>query len=122
MMGRTKKADNKNRKYFKGEEIFVKKYYKSVFEVLKQKLLDLPDQEKQKLRKFLDFFLICPVCGNENHAYNLIRFYLDDDTNKVSLKKRVLALINESAQFKSLYENDIAFGIPCCKCFKNIFQ
>ncbi len=81
----------------------------------------LSAEEKVLFHKFLEFFLICPVCKKENHKSYLKKFYFDNDHEKTRLRTRLLNLISESNEFDEIYYNKISLGIPCCDCFKNIF-
>ena len=83
-------------------------------------LLKLSDEEKILFSKFLDFFSICPVCHRNNHKSYLRKFYFDP--NNIRFKNKLLRLMEHSNYFKDMYYNHITLGIPCCDCFKKIYE
>ncbi len=84
--------------------------------------LNLSDEEKEIIKKFLEYFSICPICKEKNHEYYLQKFYFDSAPDKILLKERLLKLIEESKNFEDIYYNKIRVGIPCCKCFSQFFE
>ena len=71
---------------------------------------------------FIRFFSDCPLCGRSLHSSYLKRFFYSRKHETRKLKKRLLELIDESKDYEDIYYNEIRLGIPCCKCFKDIFE
>ncbi|MBD3211716.1 MAG: hypothetical protein GF311_03835 [Candidatus Lokiarchaeota archaeon] len=69
------------------------------------------------LEKFLEKYRTCPVCSNKNHSDYLISFYYDKSKRDLrdSLIKRMTHTEREDLLFK------IHLGIPCCRCYEEIF-
>jgi glutaredoxin-related protein len=81
----------------------------------------LPPEEKKVFHKFLEYFSTCPICKGKNHEAYLKTFYFNNGSDKKTLKKRLLKLMDESKDFDDVYYNKILLGIPCCDCFKKFF-
>ena len=77
----------------------------------------LSEQQKNFFYDFINFYSICPVCGNYNHYGYLKRFYFDDSST--SLKYKLIKLME--LKNKVLRNFNVSFGIPCCNCFKKNF-
>lgn len=71
---------------------------------------------------FIRFFSDCPLCGRSLHSSYLKRFFYSRKHETIKLKSRLLDLIEESKDYDDIYYNEIRLGIPCCKCFKDIFE
>jgi len=84
-----------------------------------EKSNQLVDNNRKNLNDFLNFFSICPVCGNRNHRNYLVKFFFSKNPNSIILKKKLLELMEKSKEFGEIYINKIKLGIPCCDCFKN---
>ena len=102
----------------------------NIFKLLIKSITDLTDirdfsiflPELDKIfEKFVDFFSICPMCGNRNHFNYLKKLYYSRDQKMKHLKEKLLTLIEESKEYEDLYYNPIRIGIPCCKCFDQVF-
>lgn len=94
-----------------------------VFKQLTQILIDeydkkIPTKEKEIFYEFVQAFNKCPICKNENHKEYLKNFFLSKNPESIRLKKRLLVLIKDSRN----YYNKITLGIPCCNCFKLVFE
>lgn len=107
--------DNYNR-----ETIF-KKLIKKLDNIsIKEFAIFLPEYD-EKFKNFIDFFSICPICHRKNHFNYLKKFFYSRNEDLIRLKDTLLYLIEESNDFDELYSNNIEIGIPCCKCFENLF-
>ena len=82
-----------------------------------QKILD------EEFKKFLDIFDKCPICKRENHFESLKNFYFNkNNPDIIRLRESLLYLSEHSINFRKLPFNRISFGIPCCSCYKSIFN
>ena len=82
----------------------------------------LASEFDEDFEDFIRFFSDCPICGKSLHSSYLKRFFYSRNRKTISLKNRLLELIDESKDYEDLYYNEIKLGIPCCKCFKDIFE
>ncbi|MFO8019109.1 MAG: hypothetical protein R6U96_10770 [Promethearchaeia archaeon] len=64
-----------------------------------------------EVRRFMERFKTCPVCGADNHAFNLIRFYFS--RKKRAMRKNFLKAAEED-------DEKIDVGILCCSCFSRL--
>ena len=79
-------------------------------------------EEDGKFWDFVNFFARCPICEEKNHGENLKAFFYSRAPDIVEFRERLLELIEESKFFDEIYYNKIKLGIPCCSCFKKIFN
>ncbi|TFG21740.1 MAG: hypothetical protein EU529_12695 [Promethearchaeota archaeon] len=77
----------------------------------------LSKKQKNFFYDFINFYSVCPVCGNCNHYSHLKRFYFDESTT--SIKHKLIRLMKLKS--KLLKNFNVNFGIPCCNCFKKNF-
>jgi len=82
----------------------------------------LESEFDENFEEFIRFFSDCPLCGRALHSSYLKRFFYSRNRKTISLKNRLLELIKESKDYEELYYNEIKLGIPCCKCFKAVFE
>ena len=80
----------------------------------------LPEYDIQ-FKNFIDFFSICPVCKRKNHFNYLKKFFYSKNEESIQLKNTLFKLMEQSIDFADIYYNDIDIGIPCCKCFEQLF-
>lgn len=107
--------DNYNR-----ETIF-KKLIKKLDKIsIKDFAIFLPEYDA-KFKNFIDFFSLCPVCKRKLHFNYLKKFYYNKNEDSKRLKDTLLSLIDESNDFDEFYHHNIEIGIPCCKCFEELF-
>ena len=84
------------------------------------KLEALSEGEKQKFRKFIKFYSLCPLCGGFNHYFNLKQLFFDK--NKKNLIETLIKFMNvKNKKFKS-YKFKFNFGILCCDCYQKMMQ
>ena len=79
-------------------------------------------EEDGKFWDFINFFARCPLCDGKNHAENLKSFFYSRDPDIIEFRERLLDLMEESKIFDEIYYNNIKIGIPCCSCFKKVFN
>jgi len=87
---------------------------------IKEFAIFLPEYD-EKFKNFIDFFSICPVCKRKLHFNYLKKFFYSRNEESIRLKDTLLYLIDESNDFDDLYQQNIEFGIPCCKCYEQLF-
>lgn len=83
--------------------------------------LYLPEEDG-KFWDFMSFFARCPICEEKNHGENLKIFFYSKEPDIVEFRERLFDLMEESKFFDEIYYNKIKLGIPCCSCFKKIFN
>lgn len=74
--------------------------------------------------EFLELFSSCPICKGKNHISSLSRFFYSTNQDDIDLKTHLINLI-EKAFFLSISrpkKMNLNIGIPCCKCYKNLFE
>lgn len=74
----------------------------------------------KEVHKFIIFYKTCPICSVKNEPYYLHSFYYDDDREqlKQSLLENMYETINP---YELRNETNYQIGIPCCRCFEEIF-
>jgi len=77
--------------------------------------------KREFYKKFLNSFLICPICKRENHISHLKKFYFSKNPDLVKLRESLFALIKKSKKIDNILQNEIKIGILCCACHKNLF-
>jgi GTPase SAR1 family protein len=82
----------------------------------------LASEFDENFEEFMRVFSDCPLCGRALHSSYLKRFFYSRNRKTISLKNRLLELIEESKDYEELYYNEIKLGITCCKCFKAVFE
>lgn len=87
-----------------------------------RRLSNLTEEEINAYMKFLDYFSTCPICHKRNHESYLKKFYFSMERSKIEIRKRLLHLMKNSNNIKKQYLNKIKLGVPCCTCFKAIFE
>ena len=80
------------------------------------KISKLTQKEKEVYNNFIKYFSYCPVCGNDNHYYNLKHLYFDDKFSY--MKNKLIDLM----YFKKKRKFTFIIGIPCCNCYKKLFE
>ncbi|MFX1241325.1 MAG: hypothetical protein ACFFA7_08770 [Promethearchaeota archaeon] len=78
------------------------------------KIKALTDKEREIFYKFIKFYRVCPICGNQNHFFNLKKIFFDEDKKKVIEELIRLMAIDK----KSLKKINFQLGVPCCNCYK----
>jgi small GTP-binding protein len=79
-------------------------------------------KDDDDFKKFLNFFSKCPLCGKKNEYDSLKDFYYNRDPSLISIREKLVDLIEESEDIEILYKKNIKFGIPCCRCFEENFK
>ena len=82
------------------------------------KLEALSEAEKANFHDFMRFYEICPICKMPNHNLHLKKLYAleENEEYKNALVYLMSLKDNKEQKFR------INFGIPCCNCFKYIFD
>jgi hypothetical protein len=83
------------------------------------KLKKLNNEEKKKYSEFMKFYSVCPICGEINHYHNLKKFFFDE--NNQNIKEKLIKFM-DFKKSKRIKQFQLDFGIPCCKCFKELFE
>lgn len=78
----------------------------------------LSEAEKEAFYKFIKFYRICPICGNQNHYFNLKQLFFDE--NKKVLIGDLIKFMN--VKNKKFRNYNLNFGIPCCDCYKKMID
>jgi GTPase SAR1 family protein len=84
--------------------------------------LKLSAQEKQLYQTFLVKFSRCPICLEKNHHSNLNRVFFSEDPLMRRLKANLIELMEGTEFFDEPLVGKIKIGIPCCRCFKKVFE
>jgi len=82
------------------------------------KIEKLSKEERDIFYNFIKWARICPICGNQNHFFNLKRLFFDEE--KKFLIKELLRLMTLNS--RKLKKFNLQLGIPCCNCYKNTFE
>jgi len=82
------------------------------------------NKEDDQLMRLRNFFDRCPICKKRIHNnVGLKNMYKNtSDPNALRLKESLIRLVNNIEEIRSDYPNKISFGIPCCDCYKKIFD
>ncbi|MHA2006639.1 MAG: hypothetical protein ACXABO_09130 [Promethearchaeota archaeon] len=82
------------------------------------KIEALSEAERENFYKFLNFYRICPICGNLNHYFNLKQLFFNEH-KKLLIKNLIEFMDVKNKKFRNYNLN---FGIPCCNCHRNLTQ
>ena len=79
------------------------------------------DEEFKILERIFDH---CPICKKVNHhSANLKKIYANKtNPNTMGLRENLLRLVDNLDIIKYEYPNRITVGIPCCECYKKLFN
>lgn len=80
--------------------------------------------EDEQLIRLKNFFDRCPICKRRIHNnVGLKNMYRNtSDPNALRLKENLIRLVNNIEEIRFDYSNKISLGIPCCDCYKKIFD
>jgi len=76
------------------------------------KIKALSDNEREIFYNFVKFYRVCPICGNQNHFFNLKQIFFDEE------KKIVIEELIRLMTFKRGKLKNLQFGVPCCNCYQ----
>lgn len=80
------------------------------------KIESLTKEEKEIFFEFVKFYRLCPICGNQNHYFNLKQIFFNKE--KRILKQELIRLMNyKNTKLKNYNLN---LGVPCCDCYKKM--
>jgi GTPase SAR1 family protein len=82
------------------------------------------NKEDDQLMRLRNFFDRCPICKKRIHNnVGLKNMYKNtSDPNALRLKESLIRLVNNIEEIRFDYSNKISLGIPCCDCYKKIFD
>ena len=82
------------------------------------------NKEDEQLIRLKNFFDRCPICKRSIHnnvgLKNVYKNMVDSDA--LRLKESLIRLVNNIEEIRVDYSNKINLGIPCCDCYKKIFD
>ena len=82
------------------------------------------NKEDEQLKRLRNFFDRCPICKKRIHnnvgLKNMYKNISNPDT--LRLKESLIRLVNNIEEIRVDYSNKINLGIPCCDCYKKIFD
>ena len=79
---------------------------------------NLSEDQKQCFNDFIRTYSICPLCGEYLHFFNLKKVFFDEE--KQIIRDNLIKIMNSKS--KKLKKFSLNIGIPCCKCYKEIFE
>ena len=82
------------------------------------KYQNLPEDQKQCFNEFVKTYSTCPLCGEYLHFFNLKKVFFDE--KKRIIKDNLIKIMN--SKIKNFKKFSLNIGIPCCKCYKEIFE
>jgi small GTP-binding protein len=79
------------------------------------------DEEYKILERFFDR---CPICKKINHHSANLKVIFSNKTNPntIGLRENLIRLVDNIDFIKYEYTNHITVGIPCCECYKELFD
>jgi small GTP-binding protein len=79
------------------------------------------DEEYKILERFFDR---CPICKKINHHSANLKVIFSNKTNPntIGLRENLIRLADNIDLIKYEYTNHISVGIPCCECYKELFD
>ncbi|MHA1508532.1 MAG: hypothetical protein ACTSO6_07510, partial [Promethearchaeota archaeon] len=81
-------------------------------------------KEDEQLVRLKNFFDRCPICKKRIHnnvgLKNMYKNIVDSDA--LRLKESLIRLVNNFEEIRDDYTTKISLGIPCCDCYKKIFD
>jgi hypothetical protein len=78
------------------------------------KIKTLSENEREVFYNFVKFYKDCPICGNQNHFFNLKQIFFDEEKKNVIEELIRLMTLNRG----KLKKINLQFGVPCCNCYK----
>ncbi|MFX1276714.1 MAG: hypothetical protein ACFFBP_03110 [Promethearchaeota archaeon] len=119
-------------KYFKvSNKGNKKKKKRTIYENLIKNIDPNCEIEKFKIispledQKFIEFFIKfarCPICNRKNHESYLAKFFYSQEDDIKNLRQYLLDFLDESRYHPESYKKRIKLGIPCCSCYRLIFE
>ncbi|MFX1312315.1 MAG: hypothetical protein ACFFHD_06850, partial [Promethearchaeota archaeon] len=82
------------------------------------KIESLTKEEKKLFFEFIKFYRFCPICGIQNHYFNLKQIFFDKE--KQNLKQELIRLMIYKKE--KLKKSNINLGVLCCDCYKKIIS
>jgi GTPase SAR1 family protein len=80
--------------------------------------------DNQEFKTLEHLFDHCPICKKKNHGTGELRNIFFNKNNPITIKFResLLRLIDNIDILNIAYPYKMSFGIPCCECYKKIFN
>jgi len=82
------------------------------------------NKEDEQLVRLKNFFDRCPICKKRIHnnvgLKNMYKNIVDSDA--LRLKESLIRLVNNFDEIREYSTTKISLGIPCCDCYKKIFD
>ena len=82
------------------------------------KIKALSEKEKEIFYNFIKYYRVCPICGNQNHFFNLKQIFFDEDKKLIITELIRLMTIDN----RRLRKYKLHLGLPCCNCYNNILN
>ena len=82
------------------------------------------NKKDEQLIRLTNFFVRCPICKKRIHNnVGLKKMYKNiSDPGAMRFKENLIRLVNNIEVIRFDYSNRISLGIPCCDCYKKIFD
>ena len=78
------------------------------------KIKALTDKEREVFYNFVNFYRFCPICGNQNHFFNLKHIFFDEQ-KKIIIEELIRLMSLNRGKIRG---SNFQFGVPCCNCYK----
>jgi len=82
----------------------------------------LSDEEREIFHDFLEFYGNCPICKVKNHDDSLKKFYFSMVPENIRLRDQLLNIMEGFNPDNKYAVNKVKLGIPCCNCYKLLFE
>ena len=91
---------------------------------------NLSEDDRELFHDFLDFYGNCPICKSKNHDEALKKFYFSKEPKNTRIRDQLLDIMDafnrdyvRIRNYSSYHSKSrIKLGIPCCNCFKKLFE
>ena len=82
------------------------------------------NEDEEEFKIVEKYFDRCPICRKVNyHSANLkVLFSNKTNPNTLGLRENLIRLVDNIELINLEYSNQISIGIPCCECYKELFD
>ena len=82
------------------------------------------NEDEEEFKIVEKYFDRCPICRKVNyHSANLkVLFSNKTNPNTLGLRENLIRLVDNIEMINVEYSNQISIGIPCCECYKELFD
>jgi len=110
--------------YEKKEEIFREIVQKIDLNYLLNNFYIPKEFDDKSFRLIEKLLKRCPICKKINHNSRDLKnvYYNKHNPDTMRLRENLLRLIDNLEYINNEHPNKISIGIPCCDCFKKIFE